>query len=216
MDLEHTSPGKDDPMAQETSMGESAEKNQVNEVKEEQELESELEDIRQLDSAIVGMTENILVCKEHLAKVSHTARETDALLERWSALFSQMQHTQSLLLDTRWQGKSQDEQDEAQEQVEIAAAARVRESVRAKEAGRLKELEKSMAPRGETGEGGMMHGKRKRPENPSPPTKDKSTIPSSSSSSRKGNASKTSTIRSLRPPTIQVRQTTGLGARKKR
>ncbi|RKP14568.1 DASH complex subunit Duo1-domain-containing protein [Piptocephalis cylindrospora] len=204
--------GGEDPTTTET----------INEEREEKDLENELEDIRQLDAAIVGMTENVLVCKEHLEKVSNTAKQTDVLLERWSALFSQMQHTQALLLDDRWQGAKQDEVDEAREQAEVAAATRVREAVMAKEAGRIKEAGKikeagRVKEAGRTGEAlasrsAVVQGKRKRPDVPSPPTMEKPKDPSS----KTGGTSKIPAIRSLRPPSIQVRQTMGLNARKKR
>ncbi|KAF9305439.1 hypothetical protein BGZ74_010203 [Mortierella antarctica] len=69
-------------------------------------IQKELTDVRRLVKAFDAIDRSLTETREKLKMFHKTADETNALLDMWVRVLSQAEHTQALLHDPEWEGKS--------------------------------------------------------------------------------------------------------------
>ncbi|KAG0029055.1 hypothetical protein BGZ81_004175 [Podila clonocystis] len=69
-------------------------------------IQKELADMRRLVKAFDAIDRSLTETREKLKMFHKTADETNALLDMWVRVLSQAEHTQALLHDPEWEGKS--------------------------------------------------------------------------------------------------------------
>ncbi|KAF9396231.1 hypothetical protein CPC16_003941 [Podila verticillata] len=69
-------------------------------------IQKELADVRRLVKAFDAIDRSLSETREKLKMFHKTADETNALLDMWVRVLSQAEHTQALLHDPEWEGKS--------------------------------------------------------------------------------------------------------------
>jgi hypothetical protein len=82
----------------------------VEEEDRQQLLQAELDQIRQTNDVIEGMIESIEKTSSHLDVVLTTTQNVDKLLDMWTRILSQTEHTQRLLFNHSWQGLARDDE----------------------------------------------------------------------------------------------------------
>ncbi|BFZ65184.1 hypothetical protein YB2330_006347 [Saitoella coloradoensis] len=94
-------------------------------------LQAELAGVRALNNTIKTVLSSLQATESNMTHVAETVHSTNRLLDLWIRVLSQADHTQRLLLDSRWQGASADlerveaETLYAQQQREREQAARI-------------------------------------------------------------------------------------------
>ncbi|KAF1829599.1 hypothetical protein BDW02DRAFT_509536 [Decorospora gaudefroyi] len=89
-------------------------------------LRKELESIRNVNRVIEGVVESLQKAKDNMATVSSTVQNASTLLQTWTRILSQTEHSQRLVLNPQWQGASQDLADIEDEEAHRQQAAQRR------------------------------------------------------------------------------------------
>ncbi|KAJ8100865.1 DASH complex subunit Duo1-domain-containing protein [Lipomyces tetrasporus] len=84
-------------------------------------LYQELEQVRAVNGSIAAVLDSIVVAESNLEKVVATTKNVDSLLNLWTRILSQAEHTQRLVFDPKWEGATKDEQLRQQRLAAIAA-----------------------------------------------------------------------------------------------
>ena len=71
-------------------------------------LRRELASVRTMNQVISGVVESLEKAKTNMETVSATVSNASNLLTTWTRILSQTEHNQRLILNSRWQGASQD------------------------------------------------------------------------------------------------------------
>ena len=103
-------------------------------------LRRELASVRTMNQIISGVVDSLEKAKTNMETVSATVSNASNLLTTWTRILSQTEHNQRLILNSRWQGASQDIADgenevilRRQEKERREAEQASREEARAKE-----------------------------------------------------------------------------------
>ncbi|RDW88904.1 hypothetical protein BP6252_00936 [Coleophoma cylindrospora] len=86
-------------------------------------LQRELEGVRSINEVLEGVLSSLECAKGNMDAVSRTVTSASTLLNTWTRILSQTEHNQRLILNTNWQGASQDVIDMENETVLKAQAA---------------------------------------------------------------------------------------------
>ncbi|ORY05419.1 hypothetical protein K493DRAFT_310959 [Basidiobolus meristosporus CBS 931.73] len=106
-------------------------------------LSEELRKAQQLNLALCKIKENLSGTRIKLQHFSNTVGQTESLLNVWSKLLSQTQHTQKLLSDSNWEGVSHDKM--RIEQLKAEKERREREARERREREERKKIEQEQA-----------------------------------------------------------------------
>ncbi|KAK9385061.1 DASH complex subunit Duo1-domain-containing protein [Lipomyces mesembrius] len=79
------------------------------ELRKEDRLRQELEQVRSVNASITAVLDSITVAESNLEKVVTTTTNVDSLLNLWMRILSQTEHTQRLIFDPKWEGATKDE-----------------------------------------------------------------------------------------------------------
>ncbi|KAL1958259.1 hypothetical protein VTO42DRAFT_4767 [Malbranchea cinnamomea] len=71
-------------------------------------LRAELETVRDINRVISGVLDSLQRAKGNMETVSRTIGSASTLLDTWTRILSQTEHTQRLILNPSWQGASKD------------------------------------------------------------------------------------------------------------
>ncbi|KAG9746600.1 hypothetical protein KCU73_g7573, partial [Aureobasidium melanogenum] len=74
-------------------------------------LRKELESVRQINKVIEDVVTSLEKAKGNMDNVNRTVHSASTLLDTWTRILSQTEHNQRLLLNSNWQGATQDLQD---------------------------------------------------------------------------------------------------------
>lgn len=83
----------------------------------EQSLKRELSSLRTMNQVVSGVVESLEKAKSNMEVVSATVTNASELLTTWTRNLSQTEHNQRLILNSKWQGASQDIADGENEEV---------------------------------------------------------------------------------------------------
>ncbi|OCK78428.1 hypothetical protein K432DRAFT_427295 [Lepidopterella palustris CBS 459.81] len=90
-------------------------------------LGKELESVRNVNKVIEDVVESLQKAKNNMETVSRTVHNASTLLQTWTRILSQTEHNQRLILNTSWQGATQDLVDIENETMQRQKAAERRE-----------------------------------------------------------------------------------------
>ncbi|KAF7511618.1 hypothetical protein GJ744_003781 [Endocarpon pusillum] len=93
----------------------------------EERLRRELQTVRKVNEAIEGAIESLAKARNSMKTISTTVHSASSLLQTWTAILSQTEHNQRLILNPSWHGSSQDLADSEQETLLKQQAAERRE-----------------------------------------------------------------------------------------
>ncbi|OLL21959.1 DASH complex subunit duo1 [Neolecta irregularis DAH-3] len=97
-------------------------------INEEIALNAELDGLQKINNVIDGVCNALSKGKENMALLSQTVDNANKLLDLWTRVLSQTEHTQRLILNGRWQGITRDSIDiEAEAQAKKLRAQRDQE-----------------------------------------------------------------------------------------
>ncbi|MCJ1277391.1 hypothetical protein MMC21_005203 [Puttea exsequens] len=71
-------------------------------------LQRELSSLRNMNQVISGVVESLEKAKSNMDRVSATVSNASTLLTTWTRILSQTEHNQRLILNSHWQGATQD------------------------------------------------------------------------------------------------------------
>ncbi|KAK9486708.1 DASH complex subunit Duo1-domain-containing protein [Lipomyces starkeyi] len=107
------------------------------ELRREDRLRHELEQVRSVNASITAVLDSIRVAESNLEKVITTTTNVDSLLNLWMRILSQTEHTQRLIFDPKWEGATKDEH---LHQIRLAAIAAQQAQAKAQTEKRAQEI----------------------------------------------------------------------------
>ena len=122
-------------------------------------LRRELASVRSMNQVISGVVDSLEKAKTNMETVSATVFNASNLLTTWTRILSQTEHNQRLILNSRWQGASQDIADGENE---VLLRRQEKERREAEEASREEAREKEEEERRRMTEGATTKGPRGR------------------------------------------------------
>jgi DASH complex subunit Duo1 len=78
-------------------------------------LRTELDSVRKVNEAIEGVIESLNKAKSSMSSVNSTVSSATQLMQTWTRILSQTEHSQRLILSPNWGGATQDVADAEQE-----------------------------------------------------------------------------------------------------